>query len=49
VAAVARLHDAKLELSDNHPGLKATLLFPVPTRRQAVLPQIATQKLIARN
>jgi hypothetical protein len=27
VAAVARLHDAKLELSDNAPGLKATLLF----------------------
>jgi signal transduction histidine kinase len=49
VAAVARLHDAKLELSDNHPGLKATLLFPVRTRRQPALPQIAAQKLIARN
>jgi signal transduction histidine kinase len=49
VAAVARLHDARLELSDNHPGLKATLLFPVPTRRQAALPQVAPQKLIARN
>ncbi len=49
VAAVARLHDAKLELSDNRPGLKATLLFPVPTRRQPALPQIAPQKLIARN
>ncbi|HEX4157635.1 MAG TPA: HAMP domain-containing sensor histidine kinase [Rhizomicrobium sp.] len=49
VAAVARLHDAKLELSDNRPGLRATLLFPVPTRRQPALPQIAAQKLIARN
>jgi len=27
VAAVARLHDARLELADNAPGLKATLLF----------------------
>jgi signal transduction histidine kinase len=29
VAAVARLHDARLELTDNKPGLKATLVFPV--------------------
>jgi hypothetical protein len=28
VAAVARLHDARLTLSDNAPGLKAVLLFP---------------------
>jgi signal transduction histidine kinase len=49
VAAVARLHDAKLELADNHPGLKATLLFPVPARRQPALPQVPAQKLIARN
>jgi signal transduction histidine kinase len=37
VAAVARMHDAKLDLSDNGPGLKATLLFPVsgPKRRSA--------------
>jgi len=28
VAAVARMHDATLELSDNKPGLKATLVFP---------------------
>jgi signal transduction histidine kinase len=28
VAAVARLHEARLELSDNAPGLKATLIFP---------------------
>jgi hypothetical protein len=48
VAAVARLHDAKLELSDNNPGLKVTLLFPVPTRRQPALAQTSL-KLIARN
>jgi len=28
VAAVARLHDAKLSLEDNKPGLKAILVFP---------------------
>jgi signal transduction histidine kinase len=28
VAAVARMHDARLDLADNNPGLKATLLFP---------------------
>ena len=27
VAAVARLHDARFDLDDNHPGLKATLIF----------------------
>ena len=27
VAAVARLHDARLELDDNHPGLKASIVF----------------------
>jgi hypothetical protein len=27
VAAVARLHEAKLELADNHPGLKASIAF----------------------
>jgi signal transduction histidine kinase len=31
VAAVARLHDARLELTDNAPGLNATLVFPVST------------------
>ena len=31
VAAVARMHDAKLELSDNTPGLRATLIFPAET------------------
>lgn len=28
VAAVAQLHDAKLLLDDNHPGLRVTLIFP---------------------
>ena len=28
VAAIARLHGGKLELDDNFPGLRATLLFP---------------------
>jgi len=27
VAAVARLHEAKLDLTDNHPGLKASIVF----------------------
>jgi signal transduction histidine kinase len=27
VAAVARLHGGLLELGDNHPGLRASLLF----------------------
>ena len=35
VAAVARLHDARLELADNAPGLKATLIFPAETARKA--------------
>jgi signal transduction histidine kinase len=33
VVAVAKLHDAKLELEDNAPGLKASLLFPHDTGR----------------
>lgn len=28
VAAVARLHDAKLSLDDNAPGLRVTIAFP---------------------
>ncbi len=36
VAAVARLHDARFELSDNKPGLKAALIFARrPIRRIA--------------
>ncbi len=34
VAAVARLHDARLTLGDNNPGLKATISFPRATKRQ---------------
>ena len=33
VVAVAKLHDARLELADNMPGLKAVLLFPHDTAR----------------
>jgi signal transduction histidine kinase len=33
VAAVARLHDARLKLSDNAPGLKATMSFPRTSKR----------------
>ncbi|HEY2447166.1 MAG TPA: ATP-binding protein [Rhizomicrobium sp.] len=47
VAAVARLHDAKLELDDNRPGLKATLLFAAGTNRPASLPPAAPQKMAA--
>ncbi|MEJ2382016.1 MAG: HAMP domain-containing sensor histidine kinase [Gammaproteobacteria bacterium] len=32
VRAVAQLHDAQLLLEDNHPGLRAILRFPEPTR-----------------
>jgi signal transduction histidine kinase len=32
VAAVARLHEARLELADNSPGLKATIYFPQHVR-----------------
>ncbi len=35
VAAVARLHDARLDLDDNKPGLKATLVFPNRVTRPA--------------
>ncbi|MBS0273707.1 MAG: HAMP domain-containing protein [Proteobacteria bacterium] len=33
VVAVAKLHNARLELADNMPGLKASLLFPHDTAR----------------
>ena len=29
VAAVAKLHGGSLALTDNHPGLRATLIFPI--------------------
>jgi signal transduction histidine kinase len=34
VAAVAKLHGGVLELTDNHPGLRATLLFPASIQPQ---------------
>ena len=34
VAAVARLHQARLTLDDNNPGLKATMSFPRTVRRK---------------
>lgn len=34
VSAVARLHDAELELADNIPGLRVTLLFAPPLLRR---------------
>jgi signal transduction histidine kinase len=42
VVAVAKLHDAKLDLADNAPGLRATLLFPHETAIRPALRQIAT-------
>jgi signal transduction histidine kinase len=33
VAAVARLHDARLILEDNKPGLRAVMRFPRPAQR----------------
>jgi signal transduction histidine kinase len=38
VAAVARMHEAHLELADNAPGLKATLIFPSETQLGARKP-----------
>ncbi|MBI1328296.1 MAG: HAMP domain-containing protein [Alphaproteobacteria bacterium] len=35
VAAVARMHEARLELADNMPGLKATIHFPPYARPRA--------------
>ncbi|HEX9465727.1 MAG TPA: HAMP domain-containing sensor histidine kinase [Alphaproteobacteria bacterium] len=32
VAAVAQLHDARLALTDNRPGLRVTITFPPPSR-----------------
>ncbi|HEY3776651.1 MAG TPA: HAMP domain-containing sensor histidine kinase [Rhizomicrobium sp.] len=47
VAAVARLHDAKFELSDNRPGLRATLLFQTSGRRPTAPAQLTHQKVAA--
>jgi signal transduction histidine kinase len=35
VAAVARMHEARLELADNAPGLRATLVFPAEPQTAA--------------
>ena len=43
VAAVARLHNARLTLDDNNPGLKATISFPRTVRRKE-LPRIASRE-----
>jgi hypothetical protein len=42
VAAVARLHDARFELADNKPGLKATLVFIRRPVRKAPVTSPAT-------
>jgi signal transduction histidine kinase len=39
VAAVANLHDARLALTDNCPGLRVELQFPVPQRNTGPQPQ----------
>ncbi|MGB8601229.1 MAG: HAMP domain-containing sensor histidine kinase [Rhizomicrobium sp.] len=38
VDAVARLHEARLMLADNKPGLKATICFPRPAPRPGKVP-----------
>jgi signal transduction histidine kinase len=47
VAAVARLHDATLSFEDNHPGLRAALVFhrigDEPRRVPAAQPEIRAQ------
>jgi signal transduction histidine kinase len=48
VAAVARLHDAKLELADNHPGLKATVLFPTGAKRPQPVEQLPPPRVAVR-
>lgn len=37
VSAIASLHGAKLDLCDNHPGLKARMIFGGPSEPQAAL------------
>jgi signal transduction histidine kinase len=38
VKAVADLHGASVELSDNNPGLRVTIRFPAPAASQARIP-----------
>ena len=35
VAAVAELHDGRLALADNHPGLRASLILPLGPEEKA--------------
>ncbi len=39
VVAVAKLHDAKFDLYDNKPGLKAVIVFPHETTRPRLSPK----------
>jgi hypothetical protein len=48
VAAVARLHDARLELGDNHPGLKATLVFSTGAKRPQPVAQLPPPRVAVR-
>lgn len=48
VAAVARLHDAKLELADNGPGLRATLLFAGGSNRPSSTKQVLAKRMAVR-
>jgi len=45
VAAVARLHDARLELGDNHPGVRATLVFSSGGKRPQPVAQLAPPRV----
>ncbi len=44
VAAVARMHDAKLILGDNTPGLKAAISFPRTRRPMSLSSPVGTQE-----
>jgi len=48
VGAVARLHDAKLELGDNRPGLKATLVFSTGAKRPQPVAKLAPPRVAVR-
>jgi hypothetical protein len=47
VAAVARLHDARLEFADNRPGLRAILVFAAGINRPPSLPPPSAQRSAA--
>lgn len=48
VVAVARLHDAQFDLTDNHPGLKATVLFRHMAARPTVRPSAPRRPVAAK-